>query len=166
MKGQLQSQLFVYIMVIVVASGILIFGYNAVQGFKSDADNVLYLKFETTMKNDFKSLSFGAEQQKTYDLPGAVEEVCFKANDAVYADVVADDPKKVLIASAIGADGKGTANNVFIYPKGDKAFATGTSLDLDPTAADTIKFKCFDVNSGVLKIRLKGQGKSVLVFQT
>ena len=162
-KAQIQTQLFTYIMILVVSAGILVFGYNAISGFKKDADNVIYLKFETRLKNDFKSLSYGSIRQNVYDLPSAVEEVCFKGADAVYADVVRDNPNKLLIASAIGADGTGTSNNVFIYPKGDKALFTGISLDVDETSTDAIKFKCFKVNSGVLKITVKGQGKSVLV---
>ncbi len=159
-KAQIESQIFIYIMVIVVASGILIFGYRAIQGFKESADDVLYNQFEVTIKNDLKAISFESVKVKTYELPTKITSVCFKALGAVYADVTAQDPKKLLIANAIGPDGKGTQNDVFLYPNGQKAFFSGVNIALGDS-----KFKCFDVKGGALKIRIEGRGSSVLITE-
>lgn len=172
-KSQMQAQIFIYVMVLVVGAGILIYGYTAVKGFKKQADDVLYMEFENTMKNDFKSISYESTKQKTYSLPGTIVQVCFKGKDAVASDVSLEQGKYQypLIYAAIGADGKGTTNNVFIYPKGDRAFNTGVNLEF----ADTLTknglpnqpklFKCFNVQQGTLKIKITGKGNSVLVTE-
>ncbi len=167
-RAQVQTQIFIYIMALVIGAGILIYGYNAVIGFKKQADEVIYLEFETTLKNDLKSLSFGSVKIKNYNLPTTTAQVCFKTKDAIgdagYSAVSTEQVRQqskytyTLIANAIKA---GTEDNIFVYPKGERAFFAGVNLDL----GSTIKFKCFDVKSGVLKIKITGQGSSVLVSE-
>ena len=167
-RAQIQAQIFIYIMVLVVGAGILIYGYTAIKGFKNQADDVLELEFQNTLKNDLKSISFESTKVRTYDLPATITQVCFKTPNAQYADVIQAQSKNKypLIASEVQA---GTENNVFIYPKGDRAFFVGVTIDLTPGEAATqnvVNFKCFDVHQGILKIKIKGQGSSVLVTES
>lgn len=161
----MQSQIFIYIMVLIVAAGILIYGYQAIKGFKTQADDVLYLEFEATFKNDLSSISFGSVRVKTYELPAKIELVCFKDVDVTIDDnhaalIIADQAEKrlPLIEASMRA---GTNDNVFLYPRGDVSFFSGSSIDL----GGDIKFKCFDVKSNRLNLRIEGQGKTVLVIQ-
>jgi hypothetical protein len=173
-KAQIQAQIFIYVMVLVVGAGILIYGYTAIKGFKAQADDVLELEFQNTLKNDLKSVSFESTKVKTYNLPAAVSQICFKAPNAVYAHVVDEEQRQEIlkrnykypiIASEIQAE---TENNVFLYPRGEKAFFSGIPIDLTSgqvATQDEIYFKCFDVRQGILKIKIKGQGNSVLVTE-
>lgn len=166
-KAEMQSQIFIYIMALVIGTGILIYGYNAVKGFKTQADDVLYMQFENNIKNDFKSISFSSVKVKEYELPMKIAEVCFAGKDAKDYDVIqAGHPKKIIIQNALDS---GTNNNVFLYPTGEKAFYAGVNIKLD--ARETIPlgqeavFKCFEVKSGLLKIKIKGMGNAVLVTE-
>lgn len=174
-KGEIQSQIFIYILALVIGVGILIYGYNAVKGFKTQADDVLMLQFENTLKNDLKTISYDSTKVKTYDLPAAVLQVCFSAEGVDAIDVEMEEEKQntlkrytyPLIKAAIGSEvgSKGTNNNVFIYPNGEKAFFTGVKLEFGELNQLTVqkKFKCFDVKSGVLTIKIKGKGSTVLI---
>lgn len=173
-KGQVESQIFIYIMVLVVGMGILIYGYNAIKGFNNQANDVLYLQFQNTLTNDIKSISFESTRVESYDVPNTVTQVCFRAKDAVYADVTLEEQRQAtlnkkftypLIAEAIGANGKGTENNVFVYPKGEKAFFGGINLEFGESDQNNQpkQFKCFDVSSGKLNIKITGKGSYVLI---
>jgi uncharacterized protein (UPF0333 family) len=159
-KGQVQTQVFVYIMVIVVAAGILIYGYQAIKGFKKSADDILYAQFKNNLESDLKALTFGSVKVKAYELPSKAEQVCFKTSDAQRADVVTEENIRNieyrLIKDAIGV---GTKDNVFLYPKGETSFFTGINLELGEDA----KFKCFDVKNGKLTITIEGKGRSILI---
>lgn len=158
----MQAQIFIYILALVIGAGILIYGYNAVTGFKKQADDILYLQFENSLKNDLKSISYESIKRKTYDMPAAINQICFRTIDAVYTDVTDEQIRQnnkykyPLIEAAIQAE---TQDNVFLYPKGDKSFFGGINIDL----GTNVKFKCFNVESGILSITLKGQGSSVAI---
>ncbi len=154
-KAQAETQVFIYIMVLIIGSGILIFGYKAVTGIKKSADDLLYTKFENTFTHDVKSVSYQGVMSKKYELPTNVEQVCFRSPQATAA------PGYAIIDQAIK---DGIKDSVFIYPT-DRSFFPGVSLDVDPNAFSQTEtqFKCIEVNSGILSIRMTGQGSSVLI---
>ena len=176
-KAEMQSQIFVYILAMIIGVGILLYGYNAIKGFKTQADDVLMLQFENGIKNDLKTISFESTKVKTYDISSAVSQVCFSSEGVDAIDVQKEEARQLslkrnykypLIRTAIGnyleSGSKGTINNVFIYPNGEKAFFTGVKLEFDKASnGDPVMFKCFDVKSGVLTIKIKGKGGTVLI---
>src|SRR3989344_9330257 len=86
-KAEMQSQIFIYILAMVIGVGILLYGYNAIKGFKSQADDVLLLQFENGIRNDLKTISFESTKVKTYDLPSTVSQICFSAEGVDAIDV-------------------------------------------------------------------------------
>ncbi|MEK6886677.1 MAG: hypothetical protein AABW88_02485 [Nanoarchaeota archaeon] len=175
-KAEMQSQIFIYILAMVVGVGILLYGYNAIKGFKSQADDVLLLQFENGIKNDLKTISFESTKVKTYDLPSEFTQVCFGAERVDAIDVGKEEVRQLalkknykypLIRAAIGdyltSGAKGTINNVFLYPNGEKAFFSGVKIELGGTIDELKKFKCFDVKSGILTIKIQGKGSTVLI---
>ncbi|HIH39587.1 TPA: hypothetical protein HA219_02620 [Candidatus Woesearchaeota archaeon] len=176
-KAEMQSQIFIYILAMVIGVGILLYGYNAIKGFKSQADDVLLLQFENGIRNDLKTISFESTKVKTYDLPSTVSQICFSAEGVDAIDVQKEEARQLalkknykypLIRTAIGdylsSGSKGTTNNVFIYPNGEKAFFTGVKIEFDKASSgDPVLFKCFDIKSGILSVRIKGKGSTVLI---
>jgi len=167
-KAQIETQVFVYIMVLVIGAGILIYGYNAIKGFRSQADEVLTLQFEATIKNDLKSLTYESTKIKTFDLPGLVTDVCFKTKGEcvpgqsggvcpidVSNEGIRNKKNYDLIEISVGNN---VAENVFLYPKGDISFFSGVNINLGNS-----KFTCFEVQNGILRLRITGKGDSVLV---
>jgi hypothetical protein len=187
-KSQIQSQIFIYIMVLVIGAGILIYGYKAVKSFQGQADNTLVYNFENQFRNDLKGISYEAKSIKNYELPIKYSQVCFKGRDLLENDVggqvSAEESlqsnrgyKYPLIQAALGSS---TDRNVFLYPAGDYGF--NSAVEVDFVDKDTLQqeqvvqgavstlsniksFKCFDVNRGRLSIRLIGKGSYVSLAQ-
>ena len=170
-KSQIQAQVFIYILVLVVAAGILIFGYNAIKGFRQQADDVLYFQFENDMKHDLQTISYQSTKTKTYNLPSFAQQVCFKTNEPNLDDDITLEEnnnrrKYPLIRAAVNSN---VQENVFVYPSGEKSFFTGVAIQLGTrTIAEggqgaPINFKCFDVLGGVLNIKITGQGSYVSI---
>src|SRR3989338_10330750 len=78
-KAQIQTEIFVYIIAIVIVGLILIFGYNAVKDFGSKSEQVELLSFKKDMEGTFKTVasSYGEIQIKKLKLPVGFEELCF-----------------------------------------------------------------------------------------
>src|SRR3989344_4867721 len=78
-KSQIYGQIFIYILTILLVSFILIYGYNAVQNFKSRAEQVSCLKFKEDLKSSVASIlsDFGSVKRKDLRLCGNYKEVCF-----------------------------------------------------------------------------------------
>ncbi len=172
-KGQMESQIFIYIMVLVIGAGILIYGYNAVKNIRSQADSVLFLQFENNIKNDLNTLTFDSSKVKSYDLPSSIKQLCFKSNSANNIDVTCEEGRTKmdypLIAAAVNNN---VAENVFLYPNGDKSFVAGVDIQLGDgdrgpedkgCSPGTINFRCFDVKGSSLTLRMTGKGNYVLI---
>lgn len=170
-KAEITSQIFIYIMILVVGGGILLFGYKAISSFKQTADDTMMTKFTNDFKNDLKVLSYGRQRTITYYLPTSVKQLCFKGNDAVPADVqeeeIFQDHTYAAIRDAVAA---GLGENVYPYPRGTP-FSVGVKIDLDESSRqkaieNTLNFACFDVIGGSFKIVMNGQGSSVLLTES
>ena len=68
-KSQLYSQIFVYILSIILISFIMVYGYNAVQSFKKRAEQVSCLKFKNDLANAVDSISsdFGSVKKRSFN---------------------------------------------------------------------------------------------------
>ncbi len=170
-RAQIQTQIFIYIMILIVGAGILILGYNSIQGIINQGNQVLELKFQNSFTNDVKSLSYMQQKPGEYYLPSSIEKVCFKsmyakgedADAVVYSALGRSNP---IIENALASN---TDQNVFLYPTGAGGFSTGISIDLGTTILPkgtspvSLEFACFNVTAGNLNLIIKGQGSSVLI---
>src|SRR3989338_4969519 len=78
-KSQLYSQIFIYILTIILVSFILVYGYNAIYNFKKRAEQVSCLKFKNDLSNAVESISsdFGSVKRKDLQLCAGYSQVCF-----------------------------------------------------------------------------------------
>ncbi|MBI3035507.1 hypothetical protein HYY71_04235 [Candidatus Woesearchaeota archaeon] len=81
-KSQIYNQIFIYILTIILISFILVYGYNAVQNFRSRAEQVSCLKFRNDMQNAVESISsdFGSVKRKDLQLCAPYSKACFVEN--------------------------------------------------------------------------------------
>lgn len=156
-KSQLYSQIFIYILTIVLTSFILVYGYTAVNNFKKRAEQVSCIKFKNDLKSAIESISsdFGSVKSKDIQLCAAYNKACFVEsfeNPNLPPDV---DP--ILKDSVLSNSGK----NVFMYDLGNiakESFYIG-KISVDP---DVLCIK--SVNSKI-SFTLEGKGNHARLSQ-
>ena len=78
-KGQVQGQVFIYVLTLIITGMILIYGYNAIKSINENANQVELANFKTTIKSDFEKMSsdYGSVKTMSYNVPSKLKEVCF-----------------------------------------------------------------------------------------
>lgn len=78
-NSQIYSQVFIYILTIMLVSFILVYGYNTVNNFKKRADQVSCLKFKNDLSNAVEGAlsDFGSVRKKDIYLCADSTEACF-----------------------------------------------------------------------------------------
>lgn len=160
-KGQIQGQVFIYILTLIITAAILLYGYNAIKGLNENAEQVEFIQFKEDLEKDFKTISsdYGSVKTKTYSVPSKVKEICFYriGNGPVHPSLPEDiNP---WIADSI-AD---TDNNVFLVMGNVIEPMELSRIEIDD---DDISLLCIPISSSRLKLRLEGLGDGVSVKQT
>ena len=158
-KGQIQGQVFIYILTLIITAGILLYGYNAIKGLNENAEQVEFIQFKDDLEKDFKTISsdYGSVKTKTYSVPSKVKEICFYriGNGPVHPSLPEDiNP---WIADSINDE---TGNNVFLVMGNAIEPMKLSKIRMDD---DDIPLLCIPISSSRLKLRLEGLGDGVLV---
>jgi hypothetical protein len=161
----IQSEIFIYILALVVASLIFLYGYSAITKMKKQTDTVALAQFKQDLPNLIKSLGydFGTEKKETMDVPSGYTQVCF-----VQLEEDGGDPGQNAVlndmSSGYGVIANsvrdGVKNNVFLMGNGAAEPFYGGKISL-PDADRS--FRCFNVVDGKIGIVLKSLGKTVEV---
>lgn len=161
-KGaQVQSQVFVYIMVLIVIGATILFGYDAITKLQKTGSQTQLEQSKSDLARDIERMSpnFGSEQKFSYGFAG-VSKVCFGDFDvdefppATGCDQPGDNP---LIQGALER-GKESAN---IFLVGTSSFDSLLAGKIN--TGGVCKVKCFQTPGGRLNIKMTGKGDSVLV---
>ena len=128
--------------------------YNAIKEMRRQAEQAAYISFQTQLKSDIATLmpNYGSVNVRDYDTPKGYQQVCF-------ADLDEGSPVFVagyeLIRDSVESD---ILKNVFLWPQGSKSFYAGNI---------TVEngFKCFEISSGRINIRLRSLGRTVEIFE-
>ncbi len=163
-KGaQVQSQVFVYIMILIVIGATILFGYDAITKLQKTGSQTQMEQSKSDLARDIESMSpnFGSVKKFSYGFAG-VSKVCFGDFDAqgVPPAPGCDNPGELpslndpLVQKALDEE---TAN----------VFLIGSSL-FDSFLAGKIyvggcQVKCFSASGGRLNVEMTGKGDSVLV---
>ena len=165
-KAQISSQVFVYILAIIIAGVILLVGYKAIATIISTMGKLNVDSFRTDFENNVESISREFGSIKKVELGGLtskIDEVCF-------IDSLEDDGK---FSSILGTNtaldeyplvknkvNENVRENVFFLkkkiPQNDVAFYV-ENLDVEQD------FLCLK-NEGKLFVWLKGTGKKALLY--
>ena len=154
-RAQIYSQIFIYILTIILISFILIYGYNAVRNFKDRAEQVACLKFKNDLSNAVESISsdFGSVKRKDLQLCSGYSQVCFV--ETMESPILPNDADPIIKDSILSNTGK----NVFLVEKiAKESFYVG-KISVEPDLL------CIKVINSKISIKLEGRGNHAFLSQ-
>jgi len=154
-KAQMStSQIFTYILALVVASLILLYGYTAISKMRSQTDTVSILQFKTDLTNAINSISydFGSVEIKKLNMPTGFNQVCFVDINNVASVTITEK----LIKDSVESQSK---NDIFLLGNGNVEPMQVGGITIENS------YKCINSVSGKVSIQLEATGKSVLISQ-
>lgn len=154
-RAQLYSQIFIYVLTIILVSFILFYGYNAVQNFKKRAEQVACLKFRNDLSNSVESISsdFGSVKRKDLQLCAGYTQVCFVETFESPNLPYNIDP---IIKDSILSN---TGKNVFLVEKTAKESFYAGKISVEPDVL------CIKAVNNKISIRLEGRGSHALLSE-
>ena len=192
-KAQLFDQIFVYILMLIVFSSILLFGFIAIKKLLGQADTIDRTRFQSDLKGMIDSnIHYGTTEVKILSVPGDYREICFidacvykngtdqcpiNMSEAQMASVLPgitlyNHPKIENVLSGY------SPSNVFLYPNGPDFYIGELKVDPDPLDCDIItnsscvgtqltpaqkSYDCMPIINGQVKLKLFGLGNRVQV---
>lgn len=149
MKKSQVSNIFVYLLTIIVVSFILIYGYTQVAKIREQGKKAAYLKFKTELESLVEaSISYGNVRLEELEVPGGYREVCFVTTDST-PSIGSEYP---IIANSVTS---GAKKNVFLV---ENIAKESFFIDKIKVSGD---FICILNTAGRLNIRLEGKGDHV-----
>jgi len=143
------GQIFIYILAIIIAGLIILYGYQAIAGFRTKAEEIALINFKTSIENDIESIatSYGSVRVQTYDLPSSAREVCF-VDERVFGESNITDGNYSLIDNSVEA---GAKQNIFLIPMAEIPIYA-ENMEVNDT------YFCINSTRGKVTIRLEGLG--------
>jgi len=154
-KSQIQTQIFIYVIAIVLFSLILLYGYNAIKGFKGRSEEIAYIKFKTDLVSTVNRVSpdYGTVKRESFFIGGEYLRVCFVQN---YPDMgggvqaaIKGEGDMVVLNSVQGTVDK----NVFLFTT-----TLQESFDIGEITVGTSGYECIPIINGKAKIQFEGGG--------
>ena len=155
-RGQIQGQVFIYILTLVITAGILLYGYKAIIRVNDTSKQVELVKFENDLRKDFEEMSstYRKVRLETYYVPSEVKEIYFYQETGD----IPSDINPLIYDSILDTD-----NNVFlVIGNSIKAMNLG-KINLGGTDSPILHIP---INNNRLKLRLEGLGNGVSVEQS
>jgi hypothetical protein len=155
-RAQVQSQIFIYMLAIIITALILIYGYNSFKKIKEQGEVTELINFQTNIKRSVDTLSYdyGSVKTKEFNVPGNFRKVCFVSLNPL--PPLSALNKYPLIKDSVASN---VQKNVFLWPPGTESFYGG-NISIDP--ADNGYF-CANVSYGRISLRLEGLGNAVKI---
>ena len=152
-KGQIQAQIFVYILAMIVMALVLLYGYKSISTMKDRAKQVDLLSFKNDVIRAVEKVSndYGTVRAPTFNIPSDYKEVCFIDIDNSPANIESEYP---LVYEAWFDK---SANVFLITDLAEEFFMVGES-DSSIISIDEPNYLCIDVINGRTKIRIEGIG--------
>ena len=150
-NAQAPSQVFFYILALVIVSLVFIFGYKAISGVNEKTEQTALIQFQTQLKNAVDTtISYGDERYLSLSVPGDNLKVCFIGKDAVFGDST-----DAIISGHIedGLHLEPGMQNVFMY----KTQAVPPAISIGAIDIDG-GVLCAEVIGGEIEIKLVGSG--------
>ena len=154
-EAQIYSQIFIYILTIILVSFILVYGYNAVQNFKSRVEQVSCLKFKNDLQNAVESISsdFGSVKRKDLQLCAGYFQVCFV--ESFESPILPNNIDPIIKDSILSSTGK----NVFLVENIAKESFYAGKISVEPDVL------CIKAVNGKVSLKLEGKGNHVFISQ-
>jgi len=162
-KAQIHAQIFIYVVAIVLFSFIMLYGYNAIRGFKEKSEQINFIKFKTDLTSTIKRVApdYGTLKREELFIGGVYQDVCFvqsykqQENTAVILNGISTSPDyNALIEDSFQA---GTDKNVFLITN-----TLQESFDVGPINMSG-GYICAPVLNGKVKIQFGGRGDHAFI---
>ena len=151
MKQAQVSQIFIFVLILIVISFTIVFGYRAIKNISIQSDEALMVMFENELKKDIKSnMAYGFENLIEAELSKKYEIICF-INMSYDEELVSDE--YILIKSSVGS---GSRDNVFIGKNLERTFEI-EHLEVEDG------FFCIDNKIGLIKLHVRGLGDRAFI---
>ena len=160
-KSQAGSEVFIFLLGILIAAAILIYGYSAISSFLGDTERISLLKFSNNLEAEVRTIStqFGDVRRVQFDLPSTYSKICFL--DLEYPEKFSSDicnpatqDYNPIICDAWTTPG--INQNVFFEPMAE---STIPSLPLRIEEG----YLCVTPVQGRIILRFEGRGDSVKI---
>jgi len=153
------GQIFIYILAIIIAGLIILYGYRAIAGFRTKAEEIALINFKTSVENDIESIagSYGSVRMQTYDLPSSAREVCFVNASAFRYPGAFNMPGYPIINNSVRS---GSKQNIFLVPMAEIPISV-ENMEVN----DTDEYLCINSTRGKITIRLEGLGNRTKIFK-
>jgi len=161
-KSQVSVQVFVYVIAIILFSLILLYGYNAIRGFKEKSEQISYIKFKTDLISTVDRISsdYGTLKREVFFIGGEYTRVCFvqsynldETNEPDVLGRIRGEGDEIVYDSVQSEVDK----NVFLFTS-----TLQESLDVGDINVSR-GYDCIPVINGKAKIEFLGQGDHVLI---
>ena len=154
-RAQIYSQIFIYVLTIILISFILVYGYNAVRNFRDRADQVACLKLKSELSNSVESISgdFGSIRKKALQMCRGYTQICLVETFEKPKLPGRIDP--VIKDSVLSNTGR----NAFLADKIAKESFYAGKISVEP---DVLCIK--SVNNKV-SLRLEGKGNHAIISE-
>ncbi len=162
-KSQIHAQIFIYIIAIILFSFILIYGYNAIKGFKEKSEQIAYIKFKSDLSSTVDRISsdYGTLKREEFFIGGEYSKVCF-----VQSYEKDENYDNILNNIRNSSDYDPFIDDSFENNVVDNTFLLTTGA---PEAFDVGKinvsngYLCVDIKNGKAKIEFLGQGDHAFI---
>jgi len=153
-KSQIQGEVIIYVLAVIVASFILIYGYGAIKNLISTQDDILIVTFKEDVKSEVtkKSYEFKNINLIKYQIPQNFDEICVvdlkKLQDV---EVIQSMSANSLIQDSVK---DGVKRNIFLVDDGimRDGFYAGNLAPFNG-------FECIDIYSGEVSLKYEALGK-------
>lgn len=158
-KAQTISQVFIYILTIIIFGVILLYGYNSIRNMSQRADQVLLIQLKKEMVNAIEKTDYGSVTKQELSLPGRFNEICFidldYSNPSITDICDSGHPDYQPLVCDSWED-KAPENMFLIKDK-----ATIESHDIGNIKIGSPYYDCIKAVQGKVTIKLEGKGKYV-----
>jgi hypothetical protein len=178
-KAQMPSQIFIYILAVVLVTFILVYGYKAVVVFKGKSEQISYINFRTTLESGVKKISTDYDSVLVYNdknplkIDPKYKQVCFvknydSTNPKNYIPMEVDT-NILRYQGIVDSTRDGAKENVFLLSRSvEESFYVG-KIDVEPNIVEgqsiVEHLLCVNMTKGKVKIKLTGMGDHALISE-
>jgi len=171
--GQIQGQVFIYILTIIVVGLLLLFGYRFFQGLLSQGCDVQEIQFKTDIENQLRqNIGYQSVTPIALDAPCGFSTVCFADSNSILTlagskipsafDFTNSPTQLAFVQDSLQSNVK---RNVFLL-KPDGSLNTRSIFSENVIANDSVRnYTCMDAKNNKFNILLTGTGRAVNVSE-
>lgn len=183
-KSQVSAHVFIYILTAVLIGVIFLYGFNAINQFRSRAETIREIQFEQGIEKAVKDIYFEFGKVKSVDIkvPAKYDEVCFVESfedptvdpytftgtgftmDAIMDDRITEN----LEGDSGDAIDKKLWHKVFMRRDGltvdSFVIEEDISVDGNPDPTADLDVLCVSALNGEIQLRLEGKGNHAIIM--